>query len=121
MSLETVIKKEDPLEYSDYTDFQNDFEDEEENSMDFEQYSNSAPTSSSKSAKSRERLSNPTTIEMPSTDEIMIMKDLSWRIALSRHSTTQELTNDSRTKVAKLLIKNVYERKFQVDGNYDLK
>jgi hypothetical protein len=119
MSIE--IKKEDPLEAAEYSEYfqSNEYEDDEENSMDFEPYS--SPQTSSKATKSRERLSNPTTIEMPTKDEIMMIRDLNWRIALQRHKTTQELTNDSRTKVAKLLIKHIYERKFQNDGNYDLK
>lgn len=122
MSIE--IKKEDPLEENSGfgDDFQNEFDSNEDDSMDFEEYSCSNPAeTSSKPTKSRERLSNPTTIDMPSIDEIMMIKDLNWKIALQRHKTTQELTNDSRTKVAKLLIKHIYERKFQVDGNYDLK
>lgn len=120
MSIE--IKKEDPLDYSDYQQSDNcdEYEDYEEESVDYERTtSSSQANSSTKSRSNRER--NPSPIEMPTKEEILNMTDLNWKIALQRHKTTQELGNDSRTKIAKLLIKNVYERKFQQDGNYDLK
>lgn len=118
MSVE--IKKEDPLEYAEYqqSDYNDDFDGfDEEDSTDYEQTS----TSQANSSKARVRVNNPTPIAMPTKEEIMSMSDLNWRIALQRHKTTQELGNDSRTKIAKLLIKNIYERKYQLDGNYDLK
>lgn len=125
MSIE--IKKEDPLEYSDFphNSLYNEFVDGED-SLDYEQNSSNSNQEyslpePSKSPKNRGRVSNPTPIEMPTKEEILIMTDLNWKIALQRHKTTQELGNDSRTKIAKLLIKNIYERKFQLHGNYDLK
>lgn len=113
------VKKEEPLDYSEYENFHD--EHNEENSIDFGSCISNPPSSSKTPSKSHTRLVSSSTLKMPSLDEIMVVKDLNWRIALQRHKTQQELTNDSRTKIAKVLIKNIYERKFKLDGNYDLK
>lgn len=77
--------------------------------------------SSEQPSKSKARISNPTTVEMPTKEEILNLNNLDWKIAMQRHKTTQELGNDSRVKISKLLIKSIYEKKFAVDGSYDLK
>lgn len=112
------IKKEDPLNYLDFNHEEPEFDDEDSNDFDQTSSSSNLPQTSTRPAKKQ---NFPSTIQMPTKGEIMCITDLNWKIALQRHLTTHELRNDSRSKIAKLIIKNCYERKFETHGHYDLK
>lgn len=115
MSVE--IKKEDTE--VDFIEFKN-YEFEEAEGCDDSDESDKNFKKTSKTVEN-EKVIQATPIDMPTKEEIMNIKDLQWRMSLQRYIKTQELQNDCRTKVAKVIIRNIHERKFQLHGNYDLK
>lgn len=113
MSVQVKIKKEDPLDFNScgigsYEDYENSME--------------SSPSQPEQStSKSRSNEINNATFEMPTKKELMAINDLTWKIQLQKYKKSQSLANEARTKVAKFLIKHIYNLKYEQHGHYDLK